>query len=525
MSRLRKSDLGAAAGVSPLDTAKSGRFERRIRLSFRTGGMAQSATVAAGAVLHPVFQFQDINALAQNAPEPATLATGEHGLVLSLATARRICRIRLAAPVDNDRITVYRFDGKVVSDDPVQNSYHSNQGATLSVTDAALVVRRKNGSEVTLSPTDIDRVILRYAVDTPQLALRLVGSDREVSFPAILDDEGVPQFPANSHLGDDFAAALEGLLSGLPAPLPDPLEIDLILSAGQPCQAQIVALDLTLMLSTDTLPEKTVMRFPGGVRQMQQVALTLPQKAQIVSGSVTVTVAGTSPEQRKGGAPVGTANLTLPTPTSLGVRVTDTTSIATHMTVTHASAISGAEISLVAPQGPTELFAILYADNYGLPGAALAQSASQTITHAQPQQVAFSFPPTAIPAGPAWLGITVQSGFALATLATDGQAAQVSGPEFTILVSNAKGESSGGLVAALHQVRSTQAPTTTDGALQITVSDQPLTGLSAHGQTTLDLGPVIDALNTTQPTLIRISSTSRALVTIAPPKITYTMPD
>ena len=284
MTRLTTSDL-AAAGAAGLDTPEAGRFLRRIRVRLRTGGEAERAVVAPGTVLNTRFLARTVDATAAGAPEPAELGHfGDH-LVLSLPVARKLRRVRLKTPQSGDQITAYRFDGQAISDDPVKTATHGTIGARLDVTDASLILGRRNGADFALSPAEIDKVLLRYSPVNPRLSLRLAdtpGSD--VPLPVQTDPDGTPVFPAVGQHGAALAAALEAVLRGLPSPLPDPIELDLILSADQPCLARIDALDLSLVFEKRGFAGKKVLRFDGKRRAVQNLPLMMPAGAAVAGG-------------------------------------------------------------------------------------------------------------------------------------------------------------------------------------------------------------------------------------------------
>ncbi|MDW4498774.1 hypothetical protein R5H30_12330 [Sulfitobacter sp. D35] len=514
MSRVTKSDLGSAANPAPLDTAVAGRFSRSIRLTLATGGVADSAEVAPGTVLETRFQNRDADALAPGAVEEADLSTSGGQLVLSLPVARRVRRVRLAAPVDGDRIAAFRFDGSAVSEDAVKSASHGGSGALLNVTDSALILKRRNGGDSALTPGAIEAVTLRYAPLNPRLALRLAGETGPgIPFPVQTDAEGTPVFPADGSHGADLAAAMRALLASLPPPLPDPLEIDLVLSADEPCQARIDALDLTLVLQSRAFPEKEVLRFPGGRRVTQSLEITLPIGAVISGGALGVTVSGTPPAAAKGGAP----SAALPPSSGDGLRVSGERRVATRLQQDAALVIVGAAVLLAAPDGPTELRATLHADANGLPGPSLAESAPAGLARAGPTEVAFTFSPTALPAGPVWLGLVALSGTAIALLGGTGSFAHTEEPGFVLI----EDDLSRGLVASLVPIAAAVAATPSGGPV-IALGETVLQGTPAQGAVSLDLAAALSA--GPAPAALHVSSSARSVVTLDPPLLRYELP-
>jgi hypothetical protein len=514
MTRIDTSALGTQAIAAGLEPDSGGRFSRTIRLSLPTGGVATRARVAPGTVLRPRFQARTVDALAPGAPEAATLSTMGGDLVLSLPVARQIRRVRLKAPSEGDRIAAFRFDGDVVSGDPVQTAVHGASGALLNVTDAALILKRKNGGTfLPLSAGAVDAVRLRYSPLNPRLALRLADETGPgLPFRTELDEAGFPVTPAPPDRGPDLAAALETLLGRVRAPLPDRLEIDLVLSADEPCSAGIDALNLSLVLETAALPEKTVLRFAGGRRDVRSVALDLPAGAVIAGGALVVTVTGTPPGEAQQDATLDP----LPAAGGEGLAIASARPVATRLQLAAARTIAGAELVLAASEGPAELRAVLYADRDGQPGAALAESAAVSVTRATPSATAFAFPPSAVPAGAVWLGVEALTGCAVALLGGTGPLARTDGPAFVIF-DDPMGR---GLAAALRPV--TASRTISTGGPSLSLGGAALPGLPSSGTAEIDLTAVATAL-AASPTLT-ISSGARATVTIAPPVIRYTLP-
>jgi len=511
MSRITKSDLGTLADSAGLDTLLAGRFSRAIRLTLATGGLADRATIAPGALLNTRFLSRNLDALDPGAPETATLSTSSGQLVLSLPVARKVRSVRLKEPRDGDLIAAFRFDGQAVSEDPVKTATHNQNGARLNVTDSALILKRTNGGEFALTAGEIDAVLLRYTPVNPRLALRLPGETGPgTPFPVQTDADGVPVFPADGIHGAELAAAMEGLLARLPSPLPDPLEVDLILSADQPCSARIDALDLSLVLETQAFAQKAVLRFGGGRRDRQSLSLTLPSGAQLFGGTLSVSVSSTPPGEQLQSAPLNP----LPQATGEGLRIADASPAATLMNLDAAQAIAGAELVLAAPNGPADLRAMLYEDRGGQPGDALSESAPRRITRAAPTVTGFSFAPRALPAGAVWLGVAAVSGTAIALLGGTGKLASMGGPAWVIV----DDEASGGLAAALRPVSPASSPAESGGPT-LSLGDSTLPRLPATGTAAIDLAAAVQSLSGTPE--LHVSSTTRAIVTIAPPLLRY----
>ena len=512
MSRLRLSDLNGAGDYAPVDVPDAGRFTRVIPLSFPTGGDADTASVAAGAILNSRFQSRTVNALDTSAPEAASLSKSGSDLIVTLPIAREIRYVLLNNPQDGDRIAAYRFDGDVVSDDAVETATHGTSGARLDVTDAQLILRRVNGSEFSLNTGDIDGIDLRYTPGNPRLALRYTDASgtTTVPFAVDLDTEGTPQFPNSAAYGIAFEPAMAALLGGLPSPLPDPLEIDLVMIADQPCEARLDAFDVTLNLEANGFTEKQVLRFSGRNQTQEALTLTLPPGAALAGGLLSVTVAGSPPGPEQQAAP----SQPMPASTGEGLRLSQMQPAATQINLDAAQTLIGAEFLLAAPDGAAEARALLLADADGLPGAALAESIPHVIDRATPVPVAFTFAPTPVPSGLLWLGIMPLAGDIIALLGGAQPVALGGGATFTLL------PVASGLAATLRPISTPD--TAPPSGPQLTIANAAPIDLPTAGTTQIDLADHAAALALDP--AVSVTSTARAIVTLDPPRLHYTLP-
>ncbi len=514
MSRVRLADIGSGAAAAGLDTARAGSFRREVRLSIFTGGVAQAAHVAAGTQLQVTLISRDLDARAAGAPEAALLAMQSGSLALTLPVARQIRSVRLASPAAGDVVAAFRFDGSSVSEDPVAVGTHGASGAVLDVTDRALILKRRNGgSDFALTPSAVSQVVLRYPPANPRLALRRVGDPAEFPFPARIDSYGLPSFPASTPRGADFAKIIQSVLDRLPVPLPDSLEFDLILIADQPCSARIDALDLSLLLETPGLADKTVLRFPGGRRVVERLTLALPAGAQIHAGRVNVSVSGTPPS-------VVPAETAAPVPPAGGEALALGPGMlaATRLDLPVAELVTGADVVLAAPAGPVRVRANLRADTAGLPGAILAEGGQVTFPSARPASVAFDMPPTAIPAGPVWLVVEALGGPAQALLGGPGASATGDGRNFALHPAARER----GLAAALRFAH-TSASAPDGGRFELRLGGVFLPGMPDTGAAEIDFSPAIDAL-TGATAALEVCAPRRAMVTLDTAVLVYTLP-
>ena len=514
MSRVRTSDLGAGAGHAGLDiAAPGGRFRRVISLSIPTGGEAETATVAENAVFNVSFIARTVDATASGAPEPATLSPGGNGLVLTLPRARRIYRVRLAAPQSGDRIAAFRFDGSTVADEAVAVGQHQTLGAVLNVTDAALVLRRRNGGDQALTPGAISAVQVRYAPVTPQVLLAVEGGEPQ-ALPPVLDADGQPVFPASASRGADLREALNTALSRLDAPLPDPLQVDLILQSDEPCSARIDALDLSLVLGRSGFtgaPGKRVLRFAGDVRETQRLVLRLPAQGTLVGGGFGYSVAAGAADPP--GPPLGAGALPAPGPD--GIALSPDHVVASRVTLAAARVVTGAQ-AILAAGAAAEVIAQLRADKGGLPGDILSESEPVTVETAQPVAIPFALPATAVPQGHVWLSLKLRRGAATALLGGAGQVVTGDG----LLFSELKAAGTQGLAAYL---RGAVPGPAAASANSVTLS---LAGTAVGPAPEVDLAAPLATLPSPHGTSVAldVTSSARAVVTLSAPIVRYTLP-
>lgn len=435
MSRITRAALGPAAAAAGLDApAPGGRFRRSMVLSIPTGGEAQAASVASGALLGLAFTAREVDARSAGAPEPAALSSGGAGLVLSLPAARRLVRVRLQSVQAHDQVAAFRFDGNAVADDPVAVGEHGVGGASLEVTDLRLILRRRrNGSEQALGAGEVAAAVLRYVPVNPRIGFTLADDgEGETFLPPATDASGQPVFPAIADRGAAFARALSDRLARRAgaAPLPDRLVVTLILEADEPCAAAVASLDLTLLLERRGFlggPEKRVLRFPGGRREVQRIAIGLP------SGNPLVLSASLALRVSAGSAGGAAASAAPPAASSEGVSLAPGTPIAVRVDPSEATVVLGAEAVLGTPEDTAEVMASLWDERDGLPNARLAEAAPVRVLAARNVLVPFAFPKgIALPPGPAWLVLTATRGRAVLLLGPPS-------PDGTVAVGGAGG--------------------------------------------------------------------------------------
>ena len=342
--------------------------------------MAQRMQVLPDTVLGVTFAAREFDATAAGMPEAAQLTSGPDGLVLRLPVARQIARIRLGSVQQGDRVAVFRFDGRAVSDDPVAVGDHTNNGAVLSVTDAQLILRRRRGgADQALAPGDVADVIVGVSPALPRLSFAIVDDpEGEVALPPETDNTGTPVFPNSAAWGPRLAQALTAQLARFAlgrAALPDPLLLDLVLEADTPCLAAVDTFDFGYVLERSGFSDgadKQVLRFTGGRGETRSVSLDLPPDVTVLDATLRLTHAGSASPAAKRRAAAG-PGVELISTTQQGVEAAPGRLVATPIPVAAATVITGADILLGVIEGPAEITASLWEEADGLPSRLLVR--------------------------------------------------------------------------------------------------------------------------------------------------------
>ncbi len=444
MTRVTRSALGSKADNAGLVTPSPGparRYRRVVRLTIPTGSAAQRITILPDTVMDVTFSAMQFNATGADAAEPATLSSGSNGLVLRLPVARRIAAVRLDTTQGGDAVAAFRFDGPVVSDDPVAVATHGANGAPIDVVDAQLILRRRRaGTDMGLSVGEVDAVTVAAEPAQPHVAFAIVGDPAgEVALPPDTDASGAPVVRDSASWGPRLAAALTAQAARLGQPtLPNPLLVDLILEDDTPCAAAITAFDLGYTLErsgfSDTA-DKQVLRFSSGSGQAQTVTIDLPSGIHALSATVRLSLAGaaTPAALRRAGASAGGG---VAAGATQGVAVVPATLAAAYILLDTASVITGADLLMGAVETPAEIVASLWEDAGGLPSRHLDDSAPVRLASAKPQAVPVTFSPAVtLPAGPVWLAVSVRRGRAVLGLraSSTGRVATGDGSAWTVL--------------------------------------------------------------------------------------------
>ncbi|WP_159992278.1 hypothetical protein [Roseomonas sp. 18066] len=519
--RLQRAQVAGAGSPQPLDESFSAggvtRFLRRFRLDFPTGAGAQGFFLTDDSVLDLAFSAREFEARGSG-PAPVTLGNEGPGLVLRLATARPILRLRLVAAQAGDTLRGFRFDGSNVAEDPVAEAEVLSGSAALNLVDAKLVLRRRrNGSDLALTPGDIAGVTLRADVALPLLSCRILGDPAGEQLLATGES-----LPVSGSFGPALREALNILAARFAAgraSLPNPLSVELICSADHPCQVAISALDLGIELERRGFAgatEKQVLRFPGGRLQAQQLAIAfpggmLPRQARLLIQHSGAARPGAADRQPAPGAPAlpaaggGTA-LRIPAGGQGAVR----------LLLPEARTVTGLFLLLAALGADATATVTLAAEAEGRPGELLAEALPIALAAGAPAARSVTLlRPAVLPAGPIWCLLRAGPAEIVCPL--------VAGAGGAALLGEAALPAAAGLTARLQVLGPSPSPAAgTDqkpapDLLAVRLGGVPL----AIAGEVLDLAPAWPAAGGSL--ALEVSSAVAGVVTLQPPLLRYTL--
>jgi hypothetical protein len=518
----------AAAAAAGLDEpAPGGRFRRTVRINLVAGTLATGVEIEPGTRLAAEFLPREANVLVQTAAERAMLSAGNTGLTVALPVARRIARIWLVSTEPGDQIAAFRFDGPVVSEQPVATA---QSGALLGVTDRQLLLRRlRRGSVLPLAAAEVAGLFVAYDAPNPRVGFALpddgAGAEFLTAQPAV---PGAPGAAAELALGASFAASLSARIGRFAqarqAPLPNPLPVDLILEADHPCLGRIAAFDLRYVLTLRGLAdssEKEVLRFPGSRPAVERLQIRLPSNANVLSAAIALSESA-GPKRRRIGATE--ADGAAPAASGEAVALLPGSLVASRIDLPEARVVTGAEARLAAVESATAVASLWEDDGQGLPGRRLAQSPAVALESGHPMSIAFVFSqPEALPAGPAWLVFSLERGRAALALGAGapGGVAIHSGTGFAVAAAAGARSGAARLLYAADPAGEAEPSAgltvSLDGAAVALERDGELEGLRA------DLRPRLNAMPRPRPERIEIeiASERKSVVTVDPPLIFY----
>lgn len=534
---LTLADLPGAGAPAALNSAvvEGGitHFRHTLALTLPTGGMAQGLVVDDTCQFDVTFAPREFNALAAGAAEPASLAGGGPGLMLRLPVARPITRILLTNTQAGDGVSVFRFDGNNVTEDPVATAPHiAGQGAAIGITDRQLVLRRsRGGNQVSLSPDDIAAVYVQAVPAAPRLAFRLLPDDAEgkQALPPAVDAQGAPTLPLTDHAGPRLAAALTTqvarfqaarLAAGQPA-LPASLGIELIFTADSPCLVTVSALSIGAVLERRGFGNgeaKQVLRFAGGSRDTQQVQLAMPPGITALAASLHLShsAAGAPATLRLAPAP----EATMPALGNQGLRVGAGRLAAGALSIAEARVATGVEVALGGLSDTGQAIIGLWQEASGWPATLLAETAPLAIAPGRPapRRLAFAVP-LALPAGRCWLSLRAVAGDLIMALSPDpnGSLAESDGQGWA----GVKGGQGFGPTARLLAPMPATAPSATvpDTLLGLRLGNAVLLAKNAGQEQVVDLTAALNQAGASP--VLEISSAIAGMITLQPLLLRY----
>jgi hypothetical protein len=522
-------------GLDELVEQPTRRYRRRFTIDLPTGGLAEALMLLESTTLTVSFLSRDFDALGAGTPEAASRSLRGGHLAVTLPVARRFLRVRLASPQSGDKVAAFRFDSDVVAEEAVDTGSHGSQGASLSVTDRQLILKRQNGSSTTpLGLSSVDQIALRVEPQNPRISIAIAGDaegPRAVPLPPDVD-------PGSAHdLGAQLAVALKDQVARFqsarePPTLPDPLSLELSAEADAPCRLCIHDFAVRYRLRRASFPDgapKKVLRFKGGRRETQAIGVTVP--SAITAASAQLRLAGdlgggpAEPSEEEGPTngtpapepPPGAA------PSQLGIAVTAERPVVARVEVTAAAAAAAALTEFAVVDPPSAVVLSLLRDADGQPGELLAESVPLRTAAGPPALHRFAFAKVPVlPTGHLWAGLRVQGG-RLVWMVTPAPDARVLEQHERLwrAVAAASGMAPDVLLPALAE----PAADGRDGGAEL--DGQPLALTRAGPDTLVDFTAratahaAIEPAGTEVALSIRISSTVKGPVTAFPPEVVY----
>ncbi len=503
-----------------------GRFRRLVRVALPTGGHAAGLEILGAASFTAIFTSRTVNALSTTAPERAELHETGEGLVLSLPAARRVARVRTRNRDPRDRLAAFRFDGPVVSEEPVAAGADSSRGVELGVTDRQLIMRRtRGGPPFPLPPGDVVALFLGYDAPNPRIGFALVGDGAGDEFlPADADDLPAGTVAAGSAFAAPLSARIARFAETRPDPLPDPLALNLILEADLPCSARLSAFDLAYALTVPGFAGsdgKRRLRFPGGRRTGEAVGINVPP------GAIFLCAPGRFTRTGGGAVPAG-----LPTPDAdlaggaadEGVALLPQALTATRIELDAAQVVTGASARIAGIEDATVSASLWSAGSEGMPGQLLTRSAAVAVASARPSSIHFPFPAAATPPpGTVWLGFAAESGRAVLALRNggSGQIVQIADAK-AALVAAADGR---GAAAHLLHPAAPGEPRAPEAGLAVATGGEaaPLVAEDGGRTSAADLARQLNALPGSRPERVQLEVTSEqgGVVAVEPGQFRY----
>ena len=537
--------LPSAAGrweiTSPVGTPPLRIFRRILLLRFVTGGLADGIRIDPEATsLKGKFSSYDYDAL--NPDEPAlkaVLSNSGGAVVVALDAPRQVSEIRLSSGKASGAgysVELYRLDGNTLTEKPTGSASVQNNAAvfpeSVGFTDARFAVRLEGPASPSLGSGDLAAVQLRSRFAGARIGISDPNEPNSATFfwPTPEDiAETPPASLTNVEAGKAIAAALGRYLDGN-EPLPEFVDVAMILESDAPCVLDLEALDVVYHPLTRTFHsgdgeklDKQVLRFPGELGVAREVLVRLPSNASI--GSARLQTVESFATDRPLASSDDPPNAPLAQDT--GVHLSVGRWAAQAIVPPRAMSVSGVAVSLLPLARGTSVLVELQEDSDGRPSGKKLATASLTLDQpGRRDRVALPFPEVVtLFSERYWLLLGTASGQAI-WLADSGDG------DLKILDRTTDG------LKALDGLVATQQLLVRDGQAQ----EQQPASLSVGGNTvvgtagqdnarTYDLSSAIrsylDSSVGTDPTTtipLTLTSALRGIVTMYPPEIEYDLP-
>ena len=558
--------LSSAAGrwevTSPVGTLPLRVFRQILVLRFATWGLADGIRIDQKATsLKGTFSSFDYDALNPDEPALEALLSSSGGtVVVALDAPRQVSEIRLSSAKVSGAGTsleLYRLDGNTLTEKPTTSAGVQGNAAVfpeiVGFTDARFAVRLAGPTSSSLSSSDLAAVQLRSRFAGARIGISDPNEPDSATFfwpTAENISETPPANLTNVDAGNALATALGRYLdevfarlqtsSGEEAgptdgnePLPEFVEVALIVESDAPCVLDLAALDVAYHLVTKSFYSgdgntigKQTLRFPGELSVAREVMVRLPSNASIRSARLETVESFPTDRPLASGDDTPNAPLTQ----DKGILLSVGRWAAQVIELPQATIVSGVAVALLAMARGTQVLVELQEDSDGRPSGKKLAAASLTLDQAgRRDRATFLFPEVVtLFSEPYWLLLGTASGQAI-WLADSGEG------ELKVLDRTADGQSESnaldGLVATQELiVRDKQ--TQGQQPASLAVGENAVVGTAAQDNVrTYDLSfatsSYLDSSVETDPaTTIPLTLTSAlpGIVTVYPPNIEYDLP-
>jgi hypothetical protein len=516
-------------------------FRDVLRLRFALDGAAEEIVLdPAALILRAHFEPLEYDALAPGAPGgKATLRAHGGAVVLELDAPRRVVAVGLApGRATGLTLRVHRVDNEAIAGEPTVTA--SREGARgggamfrLDVTDARLALRLHDnaGNPVPFTPADVSLVRVRSHPLTPRLGLAALPSDTD---PAPLWQApgeiggNVPLEDGVMDAGPALAAALARHFAAL-SPLPDLVEVALVVTSDAPCRWNLSAYDVPFRLARRSFAsgaDRETVRFAAGGAADRPVLLRLPGQAGVVAARLEV-----SPGLRAD-RPVAEGAIPAGEPAeSTGLRVDSAAWVAQEVTPPQAVAVTGVSLGLLALTAGAALSFELREDAGGEPtGRTLAAGGLEIERAGRATWLRVPFPsPVVLPAAPVWLLLAAVRGEAV-WLARDAPSSRIRRLARPGLPPAGAGQSAVDGLETLHRLLSASGEALRQSPpLQVRLDGQSVSaqeGGDPQGRMVFDLTTVLAAWlkgkeQTPQDVPLELVSAVPGTATVYPPRVEY----